>query len=123
MIALLAKTSHFYSTMEREHMQPGSDDTDILLGSIAPDNINTAPLPKPTNDAPRGWPMLPRRVKTSLHTRLTEFVVDMVLLACSVAFLAFAMTVIKYDQAPVHSHSTLAQTLESAAKYVGYMRE
>ena len=106
--------------MEREYIQLESGDTDILLKSIS-DDVQTAPLPKSTNAVSRGWPTLPRRVETSFYTRLTDFAVDLGLLTCSVAFFAFALTVMKYDQAPVHSDDVPAETLLSAAKYVSHL--
>jgi hypothetical protein len=104
--------------MERDHVQLESNDTDILLKSIGSDDIHTTPLPKSTDDARQGWPALPRRVETSFDKRLTDLAVDLVLFSCSVAFFAFALAVIIYDEAPVDSDDTPAQTLLSAAKYV-----
>jgi hypothetical protein len=109
--------------MEREQIQLESNDTDILLKSIGSDDSHTAPLPKSTDDVRQGWPALPRRVEKSFHKRLTDLAVDLVLFSCSVVFFAFALAVIKYDQAPVDSDDTPAQTLLSAAKYVSCIQK
>ena len=108
--------------MERDHVQLEFNDTDILLKSIRSDDIHTTPLPKSTDDVRQGWPALPRRVETSFYKRLTDIAVDLVLFACSVAFLAFALAVIKYDKTPIDSDNRPAQTLLSAAKYVSCVR-
>jgi hypothetical protein len=66
----------------------------------------------------RGWPTRPNPVKHSISSILTDLSVDGFLLAISVAFLGFAITVHQYDQAPVAKYPHTTEALLSASKYV-----
>jgi hypothetical protein len=67
---------------------------------------------------PNGWPTTPRAVRTSLLTIVTNAVVDVLLFTLSVAFLAFALTVNRFDQAPTEEHPRATEMLLEAIKYV-----
>lgn len=66
----------------------------------------------------KSWPNLPHRVKRSWFTTIWSLAVDITLLAWSVAFLALALIVNYYDEAPVAEHKTATDRLISASKYV-----
>ena len=73
----------------------------------------TSPKPLGNNDAPAqpllpskniaetpsGWPTSPKRIKTSNFINFLNGVFDILLLACSIAFLTFALVVNRFDQA------------------------
>jgi len=67
---------------------------------------------------PKGWPISPRVLKVSIYTILWSLLVDFVLLACSVAFFAFACIVKSYDGLPTQDSPHAKERLLSASKYV-----
>jgi len=69
-------------------------------------------------ESPPGWPRLPQPVNISIPTVIWRLIVDIALLALSMAFLAFAIFVISYDQKPTASHRQAAERFEQASKWV-----
>ena len=79
----------------------------------------TTPLLKhKASKLPRGWPTAPQAIQVSLSTVVANAAFDVLLLACSVAFLTFALIVNRYDQAPTKEHPRAMEMLLSATKYV-----
>lgn len=70
---------------------------------------------------PRHWPSSPRRVRSSILAILSNAVFDFALLAFSAAFLAFALIVNSYDQAPTVEIPRATRMLDNATKYVCYL--
>lgn len=82
---------------------------------IHTDKIDAAP-------APPGWPTTPRRVELSWLAILSNGLLDVMLLACSMAFLAFALVVNTYDQEATGDCPKTKSMLEDATKYVSVRR-
>jgi hypothetical protein len=66
----------------------------------------------------KGWPIELGQVKHSKSSSALELLLDFTLLACATAFLAFALTVSRYDQASTSQHPQATAMLQSATKYV-----
>ncbi|KIW29290.1 uncharacterized protein PV07_05115 [Cladophialophora immunda] len=90
---------------------------EVLPGPAIQQIPASAPLLQQTAHVPKGWPTSPKTIKSSIGSVLTDLVVDSLLLAFSVAFLAFGLVVKLYDQAPTALHKHTANTLLSATKY------
>jgi hypothetical protein len=67
---------------------------------------------------PRSWPTSPKPVKSSLFAIVLTATFDFALLACAVVFLSFAITVYRYDQAPIADNPIATRRLQSASTYV-----
>jgi hypothetical protein len=72
---------------------------------------------KPSKMLP-GWPSFPKPMKTPMYIHVLNSIFDVLLLACSVAFLAFALVVNRHDQDSTAEHPRLTKTLVNATKYV-----
>jgi hypothetical protein len=72
---------------------------------------------------PDAWPTSPRRVKSSLVSVILDIIFDIILFAWSAVFLAFALVVNHYDQAPTVDHPKATRMLENATKYVRTIRD
>jgi hypothetical protein len=70
------------------------------------------------SELPRGWPTSPQVVKVSIRTLIWRSLVDVALFSLSVAFLVFALFVIRYNNRPTSSHRQAAQGFEQASKWV-----
>lgn len=66
------------------------------------------------------YPAVARPVRHSKVSRLCEMLVDLALMACCLAFLAFALIVRAYDGARVDDHRELADALLTATTYVSF---
>jgi hypothetical protein len=87
--------------------------------STIPDPVHLhAPLREKGLELPRGWPTSPQPVKMPIGSMFWYVIVDMALLAVSIAFLAFAWCVVLYDQKPTSFHRQAAERLEQASKWV-----
>jgi hypothetical protein len=60
----------------------------------------------------------PKAIKTSTVSTLSDLLVDIVLLALSLAFLTFGIAVRSYDQVSLLQHPHVADALLRASKYV-----
>jgi hypothetical protein len=69
------------------------------------------------------WPMAPSNVTCSTVSVLTDLGVDIVLLLFASSFLAFAIIVEHYDQAPTADHPKATHALIAATKYVKTQRD
>jgi hypothetical protein len=67
---------------------------------------------------PDGWPGSPKVVKPTIITIISDLAVDLILLSFSLLFLAFALTVRHYDQAPISSNPHAFDLLSQATRYV-----
>jgi hypothetical protein len=65
-----------------------------------------------------GWPTTPKPIRTPVYIKILNGIFDVLLLACSVAFLAFALIVSIHDQASTVDKPRLTKTLLDATKYV-----
>jgi hypothetical protein len=85
-------------------------------------NISAQPLldSEKAANTPPGWPTSPNRTKTSVYVNFMNGAFDALLLACSVAFLVFALIVNNHDQAPTAQYPRLTKTLVNATKYVSH---
>lgn len=72
---------------------------------------------KPAN-SPEGWPSGPQAIKHSLFSVVSDLAIDGSLLALSLAFLTFGITVHFYDQASTELHPYATSILVEAATYV-----
>jgi hypothetical protein len=66
----------------------------------------------------KGWPIKPGQIKHGKAMYVSKLLLDFTLLACAIAFLAFALMVCRYDQASTSQHPQATAMLESATKYV-----
>jgi hypothetical protein len=64
------------------------------------------------------WPIFPKSVKTPTYISVLNGICEVLLLASSVAFLAFALMVSIHDQDSIAEHPRLTKTLVNATKYV-----
>ena len=71
-----------------------------------------------TANVPQGWPTSPQTIKVSPSNKVAALIFDIVLLASSIAFLAFAILVCQYDQAPTTENPIATRNILSAATYV-----
>ena len=101
------------------------DVQDIETGNSTPlmknkaETINsTAAKRIQTVDSLKGWPQKPQKGQSSTTDRVLDWLVDISLLICCLAFLCFAIFVRTYDQALVSNHEALAKGLIRAATYV-----
>jgi hypothetical protein len=67
-----------------------------------------------------GWPSSPSPIKTPIYIIVLNGLFDILLLACSIAFLAFALVVNIHDQHPTAENQRLTTALLNATKYVLY---
>jgi hypothetical protein len=74
---------------------------------------------KPISALERDWPKSPKAIRHSLWVGAWNFALDILLLACAVAFLAFAAIVSHYDKVPIDENPQMTRTLLNASKYVG----
>jgi hypothetical protein len=65
-----------------------------------------------------GWPSSPSPIKTPIYISVLNGLFDILLLACSIAFLAFALVVNIHDQHPTAENQRLTTALLNATKYV-----
>jgi hypothetical protein len=65
-----------------------------------------------------GWPSSPKPIKTPIYISVLNGLFDILLLACSIAFLAFALIVNIHDQHPTAENPRLTTALLNATKYV-----
>lgn len=65
-----------------------------------------------------GWPSSPKPIHTPIYVKALNGVFDVLLLACSAAFLAFAIVVNLHDRVPTAEHPRLTTALLRATKYV-----
>jgi hypothetical protein len=72
---------------------------------------------KPRKTLP-GWPSSSSPIKTPIYISILNGVFDILLLACSIAFLAFGLVVNIHDQHPTAENQRLTTALLSATKYV-----
>lgn len=70
------------------------------------------------SEPPRNWPTSPQAVKVSIRLLIWRSLVDVALFSLSVAFLVFALLVIRYNNRPTSSHRQAAQGFEQASKWV-----
>jgi hypothetical protein len=68
----------------------------------------------------KGWPIGPGQVRHGKARSASKLLLDFTLLGCATAFLAFALTVSRYDQASTSQHPQATAMLQSATKYVSY---
>jgi hypothetical protein len=81
--------------------------------------LATAPLHREkTSRMIAGWPYPPKPITTPIYVKFLNGVFDVLLFACSIAFLAFAIAVNIHDQDPVAGYPRLTTTLLRATKYV-----
>ncbi|KAF1841526.1 uncharacterized protein K460DRAFT_408986 [Cucurbitaria berberidis CBS 394.84] len=71
---------------------------------------------------PQNWPTIPEAVESSLFTKIADATFDIFLVACSAAFLVFALLVAHYDGSTTYDMETgeqmrVATMLLNAAKY------
>lgn len=110
------------STMSTQQSSPhGVELVDVELQHI--DNyessqLTTKPLLDDLSAHPKGWPTLPSNVKSSVLSVVSDAGVDIFLLLFAFSFLAFALIVHYYDQAPVRDHPKTTEALVNATKYV-----
>lgn len=131
-----ASTSHQTPTPQRtpsptttyasSNSQLNSDGLDVPPATTVidprPPLNNTPALPpldyEKAETTPPGWPTSPKRIKTPIYVNVLNSFFDVLLLACSTAFLVFALVVCFHDQAPTAQYPRLTQTLLNATKYV-----
>jgi nitric oxide reductase large subunit len=83
------------------------------------DALAVAPLhQEKTSKIIAGWPSSPKSTVTPTYVKVLNGVFDVILLACSVAFLAFVVVVNVHDQDSTADHPRLTTTLLRATKYV-----
>lgn len=92
--------------------------TDVELQDVGASVAMAKPLLEHSSARPKGWPTLPNNVKYSVLSVVTD--VGLTLLFCYwlPQFLAFALTVQHYDQAPVWKHRETTRMLQDATRYV-----
>lgn len=114
------------SLVEQEHetladqLPTGSTVADnMALRTSRDDALATAPLHREkTSRMIAGWPSSPKPIATPIYVKVLNGFFDVLLSACSIAFLAFAIAVNIHDQDPVAGYPRLTTTLLSATKYV-----
>ena len=67
---------------------------------------------------PQGWPTSSSAVKVSTYNTVWSILVDLLLLALSISFFAFALVVNAYDGSPTQDSLRAKNRLLSASKYV-----
>jgi len=86
-------------------------------------SYNDAPAASPLHEEKSsgmitGWPSSPKPIKTPIYVKVLNGLFDVLLLAGSAAFLAFAIIVDVHDQVPTADHPGLTTTLIRVTKYV-----
>lgn len=66
----------------------------------------------------KGWPNSPKAIKSSWWMVLWDGIFDLLLFACAVAFLFFAVAVSRYDQVATAENPKTTELLLNATKYV-----
>lgn len=67
---------------------------------------------------PEDWPITPKPIRSSWWITIMNGTLDLSLLACAVAFLAFAAIVSQYNQTPTAKNPRTTSMLLDATKYV-----
>jgi hypothetical protein len=117
--AILQGRAQVSSTLEEHDYQRNSGVENVPLESTSHQKTpSTFLLEKATHPPPWGWPSSPRRIKTSIRIGFWNAIVDILLFTCSVAYLAFALTVNSYNQAPTADNPRATDALTSATKWV-----
>lgn len=76
------------------------------------------PLHREKPSIPPDWPSSPKPITTPIYVKTLNGSFDVLLLACSAAFLAFAIVVNLHDRVPTADYPRLTTTLLRATKYV-----
>ena len=92
---------------------------DKTVPSIALDSeFPNAPLLEKHPEMSQGWPTSPQPVKGSFLMTIRNILVDILLLALSLAFLAFALFVVWYNDKPTSHHPQAAERIQQASIWV-----
>jgi hypothetical protein len=110
--ALHSKMDTLYGTSRKSNYSP------IQLQDRVDHDTQADPLLAELVRRPNGWPASPRVVKSTIITIVSDLAVDLTLLSFSLLFLAFALTVRHYDQAPISSNPRAFDLLSQATRYV-----
>lgn len=90
-----------------------------IISSTALDReLPNAPLLEKNSELSLDWPTSPQPVNIPLGITIWNIFTDIVLLAFSVAFLAFALFVIWYNGKPMSYHQQAAERIEQASTWV-----
>jgi len=104
------------NVLSSEDRMTGLDET---VPSTALDSeFPNAPLLEKHPEISRGWPTSPQPVKVSFLMTIRNILVDMFLLALSLAFLAFALFVVWYNGKPTSHHPQAAERIQQASIWV-----
>jgi hypothetical protein len=77
-------------------------------------------MDKEVDDMPQGWPTQPRLLgRPTLFTIISNAVVDILSIAASITFLAFASVVLHYDSTETSTVPHICRALTRASIYVG----
>ncbi|KAH6625531.1 hypothetical protein C7974DRAFT_396230 [Boeremia exigua] len=123
---------YWIDTDEREHQEQGLLYREFEM-QREPSPLNTPVTAQRTrpDDAPTtsslqgekssrtipGWPSSPKPINTPIYVQVLNAIFDIILLAGSTAFFAFAIVVGVHDQVPTADYPRLTTTLIGATKY------
>lgn len=107
-----------YEMAVSQNKSQRSSDPDINLQNFSRVESPARPLLDDGNQVPRGWPITPAAPKQSLISTLSDIAMDLLLIGISLAFMALALIVQYYDQAPISLHQRTFDALTQATKYV-----
>lgn len=85
---------------------------------IQQDPVNEPLLHTTKTPIPWGWPTSPKPIKTFIGAAIWNTIVDVILFACSVAFLAFGFIVNSYDGTSIKKQPQTADRLLYATGWV-----
>lgn len=107
------------SSSEQEDVGEGSSLTTDQPSEKHAARASSKPAPLLENTGLlRGWPTEPGRIQSSIGVVVGDIMLDILLFAASVAFLAFALTVRSYAHAETALHPQVTSALISASKFV-----
>ena len=91
---------------------------ETVPSSALDSELPNVPLLEKQSEISRRWPTSPQPVKISIFTTAWNILVDLCLLALSLAFLAFALFVIWYNGKPTSDHPQAAERIQQASIWV-----
>ena len=97
---------------------PENSPASNLLQQTSPLLKQDSPVLEQDAHLPKSWPTEPEVVKSSVISIILDILVEIILLALSLAFFAFGLTVRYYDQASIALHQGMVNKLLEATRYV-----